>query len=227
MKTIGLIGGTTWHSTVDYYRIINQLTHQRLGGINSAKILMYSVNFHEFRPAGDNWPQLGAGFSGIAKKLEAAGADCILLCANTPHMVAGTVQQNVNIPLIHIAEVTAKEIASKGINKVALLGTKFTMEENFFTEKLSKSGIGALIPDDGDRDFIHTTIFDELGIGVFKPETKARYLQIIKDLQAQGAKGVIFGCTEIPLLIPPAECDFPVFDTLALHAKAAVDFALS
>jgi aspartate racemase len=227
MKTIGLIGGTTWHSTVDYYRIINQLTHQRLGGINSAKILMYSVNFHEFRPAADSWDRIGNDLSAIAKKLEEAGANCILLCANTPHMVAGTIQQNINIPLIHIAEVTSKEIVSKGINKVALLGTKFTMEENFFKEKLTGSGIGALIPGDSDRDFIHASIFDELGVGVFKPETKARYLQIIKDLQAQGAQGAIFGCTEIPLLIPPDECDFAVFDTLALHAKAAVDFALS
>jgi aspartate racemase len=226
MKTIGLIGGTSWVSTIDYYRIINQLTNERLGDINSAKVLLYSVNYREFKPTGKNWQEIENMFSGIAKKLEAGGADCILLCANTPHKIADKVQQNINIPLLHIAEVTAAEIAKSKIDVVALLGTKFTMEENFFKAKLTKAGIQTLIPNDADKDFIHAAIFDELGVGVFKPETKARYLQIIEALKDQGAKGVVFACTEIPLLIPTAECPFPVFDTMAIHSKAAVDFAL-
>jgi aspartate racemase len=228
MKTIGLIGGTSWVSTVDYYRVINQETNRRLGGINSAKILLYSVNYHEFRLLADagNWEEQTERIADIAIRLQQARADCILLCANTMHMVADRVQSKINIPLLHIADVTAREIENKKLNKVALLGTKFTMEQTFFTTRLQKAGIESIIPNTTDREFIHHTIFEELGAGLFYPETKTRYLSIIDGLLQQGAEGIIFGCTEIPLLIPPAECSFPVFDTLEIHAKNAVAFAL-
>jgi aspartate racemase len=151
----------------------------------------------------------------------------IILCANTPHMVADIIQQNIHIPLIHIAEATAKEIVKQQIKTVALLGTKFTMEESFFKDKLTNAGITTLIPEDADRDFLHQTIFNELGKGIFTSETKQKYLTIIDSLIKQGAEGVIFGCTEIPMLIKEGECSVPVFDTLLIHAKAATEFALS
>jgi aspartate racemase len=228
MKTIGLIGGTSWVSTADYYRLINQLTTKHLGGINSAQILMYSVNYVDFRALVDagEWDKFNAVVTAIAKRLEQAGADCILLCANTMHMAADAVQQNTGIPLLHIAEVTAKEIVKKKMTKIGLLGTKFTMEKDFFKDKLKNYGIETLIPGADDREFMHCSIFDEMGVGNFYPETKARYLSIIDGLLKQGVEGIIFGCTEIPMLIPTAECTFPVFDTLEIHAKNAVAFAL-
>ena len=228
MKTIGLIGGTSWVSTVDYYRIINQQTNLHLGGINSAKILLYSVNYHEFRLRADagNWQQQGNELSAIAQKLQAAGADCLLLCANTMHMMADLIQPNITIPLLHIADGTAREISAQKIKKVGLLGTKFTMEHDFFKSRLTNSGIETIVPRPADRDFLHDTIFNELGKGIFSVETKSRYLEIMDSLLKQGAEGIIFGCTEIPLLIPPSECSFPVFDTLDIHAKNAVAFAL-
>ncbi len=228
MKTIGLIGGTSWVSTVDYYRIINQQTNLHLGGINSAKILLYSVNYHEFRLRADtgNWQQQGEELSAIAQKLQQAGADCILLCANTMHMMADLIQPNITAPLLHIANGTAREILKRKIKKVGLLGTKFTMEHDFFKSRLTDSGIETIIPDSADRDFVHDTIFNELGKGVFSASTKSRYLEIMDNLLKQGAEGIIFGCTEIPLLTPPTECSFPVFDTLDIHSKNAVAFAL-
>jgi len=229
MKTLGLIGGTSWVSTTDYYRIINQEMNRRLGSLNSAKLFLYSLNYEEFKPGSDSatLERMADQLTAISIKLQTAGADCILLCANTPHMVADDVQKNISIPLIHIAEVTAREIAKQKINKVALLGTKFTMELSFFKETLSAVGITTLIPDDAERDFIHATIFNELGKGIFTKETKEKYLEIIDRLVKQGAEGVIFGCTEIPMLIKENECSIPVFDTMLIHAKAAVDFALT
>ncbi len=228
MKTIGMIGGTTWVSTVEYYRVINREINKRLGGASSAKILMYSLNQEEFKPPLDpnEWGKVAGFLTGIAKRLENAGADCLLLCANTPHMAADMVQQNIHIPLIHIAEVTAQEIQKQKINKVGLLGTKITMEQPFYKDRLAKFGITTLIPDENDRDFIHTTIFAELGKEIFKPETKKRYLDIIDRLTGQGAGGIIFGCTEIPLLLKQSDCSVPVFDTTTIHAMAAVEFAL-
>jgi aspartate racemase len=229
MKTLGLIGGTSWISTTDYYRIINQEMNQRLGGLNSAKLFLYSLNYEEFKPGADHvtLEKMANQLTDISIKLQTAGADCILLCANTPHMVANNVQKNISIPLIHIAEVTAKEIVKQKINNVALLGTKFTMELPFFKEKLTAAGITILIPGNAERDFIHATIFNELGKGIFTKETKEKYLTIIDRLIKQGAEGVIFGCTEIPMLIKENECKVPVFDTMLIHAKAAVDFALN
>jgi aspartate racemase len=172
-----------------------------------------------------NWPEIGKYLSELAIQLENAGADCIILCANTMHMVAGIVQQNIHVPLIHIAEATANEIWKQRIQKVGLLGTKFTMEQPFFTDILSQKSIQTFIPNEEERMFIHASIFDELGKNIFKATTKDIYLGIIENLRRQGAEGIIFGCTEIPMLIKAEECSIPVFDTTLIHAKAAVEFA--
>jgi aspartate racemase len=187
MKTLGLIGGLSWLSTEIYYRTINQLTNERLGGANSAKLLLYSVNFNEFKTlqAANDWKQIENMLSDIAVRLENAGAESIMMCTNTPHLVADIIQQKIKIPLIHIAEETAKEIVKRKINKVGLLGTKFTMEHSFFKDRLSKYGIQTFIPDNADRDFIHSSIFDELTKGVFKNETKNKYFDIIEKLQKE------------------------------------------
>ena len=229
MKTLGLIGGTGWVSTVEYYRIINQEVNERLGGLSSAKMLLYSVNQQEFRPATD---QAGLGefadyLSGIARRLESAGADCLLLCANTPHMAADLVQRNIGIPLLHIAEVTAKAILKKNLKKVGLLGTKFTMEQTFYKDRLAKFGIATLVPEESEREYIHRTIMTELEKAILKDETRKRYLEIIDRLAKRGAEGIVLGCTEIPLLIKQSDSAIPVFDTTELHAMAAVEFALS
>ncbi len=228
MKTIGLIGGTSWISTVEYYRIINQQVNERLGKANSAKILLYSVNFEELQPPSDNqgWKKIANILTGISHKLINAGADCILLCSNTPHIIADLIQQDISVPLINIAGETSKEIARKGLNTIGLLGTKFTMEQDFFKEKLSKNNITALIPVEDEREFIHTSIYSEFGKGIFKEETKKKYVDIIEGLKTKGAEGVIFGCTEIPLLIQQSECPLPIFDTTLIHSTAAIDFAL-
>ena len=229
MKTLGLIGGTTWISTVDYYKYVNQLTVERSGGANSSKLLLYSVDFGEFKNfiESDDWEQIAEVLSGVAKRLEAAGADCIVLCSNTSHLVADTIQQHIGIPILHIVDATAKEILRREIKQVGLLGTKFTMEKDFFKEKLLPYGIETLIPEAADRDFIHTSIFSELGKNIFSRETKQRYLEIIERLRLRGAEGVILGCTEIPMLIKPEDCNVATFDTTLIHAKYAVDFAFS
>ena len=229
MKTLGLIGGMSWFSTAVYYKTINQLTNDRLGGANSAKLILYSVNFNDYKELQDkhNWKQIENMFSAIANKLDNAGADCIVMCTNTPHLVADKIRQKIKIPLIHIAEETAKEIVKQKISKVALLGTKFTMENSFFKDKLSALGIESIIPDSGDRNIIHTSIFNEFTKGIYKKETKKKYLDIIEKMRKDGAQGVIFGCTEISLLLNPSECSVSVFDTTAIHSKAAVDFAMS
>lgn len=229
MKTLGLIGGISWFSTSVYYRTINQLTNERLGGSHSAKLLLYSVDFNEYKTLQEtgNWTEVENRLSDIAMRLENAGAECIVICSNTPHLVADKVQKKIKIPLLHIAEETAKEIVKQKINKVALLGTKFTMENTFFKERLSKYGIQVIIPDNSDRDFIHASIINELTKGIFKGETKKKYVNIIEKLQKDGAQGVIFGCTEISLLIKKTDCAITVFDTTEIHSKAAVEFALS
>lgn len=230
MKTLGLIGGTSWISTIDYYRYINQMVNEKLGGINSQKIFLYSLNMEDlFRlgSAGD-WEGVGNYFTEIALKLQSCGAECLVLCANTPHIVADSIQQKIKIPLIHIAEATAKEITKHKISKVALLGTKLTMEMDFFKSRLAKYEIETLIPEpENKRDFIHATIFDELGKNILKDETKKKYIELISELQEKGAQGVILGCTEIPLLIKQEDCAIKTFDTTFIHAKAAVEFALS
>jgi aspartate racemase len=229
MKTLGLIGGTGWVSTVEYYRIINQQVNKRLGGLSSAKILLYSVNQQEFKPATQpaELNEFAEFLTEIAKRLETAGADCLLLCANTPHMAADILQQNIGIPLIHIAEATAKAIVKQGLKKVGLLGTKMTMEQAFYKDRLAKFGITSIIPEEAQREYIHRTIMTELEKAILKEETRKKYLEIIDSLVQKGAEGVILGCTEIPLLIKQSDCKIPVFDTTEIHAMAAVEFALS
>lgn len=228
MKTLGLIGGTSWLSTVDYYRIINQEINQRLGGLNSAKLVLYSLNYEEAIKFvnENNWNELFFIFCSAAKKLENAGVEGLIICANTPHKVADDIRKVVQIPLIHIAEVTAKEIRNRKINKAGLLGTKFTMEDDFFKGKLLQEQIEVVIPHREDRKFIHGSILNELGKEIFTQAARQKYLAIIGKLVEQGAQGIILGCTEIPLLIQPEDCPVPVFDTTIIHAKAAADFAL-
>jgi aspartate racemase len=229
MKTLGLIGGTTWVSTVDYYKYINQLTREKLGGAECARLILYSVNFAEFMKFvnADDWGSAAAFLSEIAVKLEKAGAEGIILCANTTHLTADTVQESINIPVLHLVDAVAREIEKQSIKKVGLLGTKFTMERDFFKDRLLGFGIETLLPDAADREFIHNSIYDQLGKDIFLDETKRRYVEIIDDLIDVGANGIILGCTEIPMLIKQSDCNVPAFDTTFIHAKYAVDFALS
>jgi len=229
MKTLGLIGGTSWHSTVDYYKLINRMTNERLGGLHSARLVMHSMNFHEFYSDNqtNGWDSTERFLIPIAQSLEQAGAEGLILCANTPHMVAEGIQRAINIPLIHIVEATAKEIVKQNQTRVGLLGTIFTMEQPFYRDILTKHGIEALVPEKSVREWIHNTIVHELGVGAFKPETRAEYLRIMHDLKQQGAEGIILGCTEIPMLLSTDECPMPAYDTTQIHATAAVDFALS
>lgn len=228
MKTLGLIGGLSWFSTTVYYNTINQLTNQILGGSHSARLLLYSVDFNDFKTLQEknDWEQIEKMLTGIAQRLENAGADSIVMASITTHLVADGIREKIKIPLLHIAEETAKEVVRQKVSKVGLLGTKFTMENPFFRERLSKFGLEPIIPKIADRDFIHTSVFNELTKGIFKVETKKKYLDIIEELFKEGAQGIILGCTEIPLLINQSDCNIIVFDTIAIHSKAAVDFAL-
>jgi aspartate racemase len=228
VKTLGLIGGTTWHSTIEYYRAINEGIHARLGGASSAKLILYSVNFEELKPPTDaaSRAHVAAELTSIARRLEVAGAACIVLCANTPHMVADDVGRAIGIPLLHIAEPIGAAIVASGLRTVGLLGTRPTMEQGFIKDKLGAHGITVVVPDEASRAFVHSSILDELGHGIFTEKTKARYLAIMSELAERGARGTILGCTEIPLLIKPGDSPLPVFDTTALHAAAAVEFAL-
>lgn len=228
MKTIGLVGGLTWHSTIDYYRFMNQQVHSRLGGDSSAEIVLYSVNFDEIKKlthAGD-WASITAIIGAAAEKVQDAGADCLLLGANTMHHIAEEVAAMISIPLIHIADATARAIRAKQLRKIALLGTRYTMEFDFFKNRLATHGITTLVPYGTDAVFINKSIYDELGKGILLPSTKAEFNRIILQLIGEGAEGIILGCTEIPLLIKQEDCPVPVFDTALLHATAAVDFAL-
>ncbi len=228
MKTIGIIGGITWLSSADYYRLLNQLVNEQLGGVHGASIVLISLDFAEIKiltEAGD-WDCITVKICETARRLEQAGADCILIGANTMHKIADAVKAAVNIPVVHIAEVTAAAIAAKQLTTVALLGTKYTMQMDFYKNKLQERGISTLIPGEEYIELLNMAIYNELGKGVFLPETKALFLRVINKLAAEGAQGVILGCTEIPILIKQEDCSIPVFDTTALHAKAAVAFAL-
>ncbi|HRG82032.1 MAG TPA: aspartate/glutamate racemase family protein [Chitinophagaceae bacterium] len=229
MKTIGLVGGLTWHSSVDYYRYFNQLVNQRLGGEEAAKIILNSVNFGTIKKLtlSDDWDGVADIIISAARKTVEAGADCILLGANTMHYIADRVAAAINVPLIHIADATAAAIRNQGLDTVALLGTKYTMQMDFYRDRLKENGIRALIPDEEGIRYINESIYSELDSGIFRDETRQRYLQIINQLMEEGAKGVILGCTEIPLLIKQEHVSIPVFDTAWWHAKAAVDFALA
>lgn len=229
MLTIGLIGGSTWLSTSEYYRHLNQITNEQAGGSEFARLVLYSMNFGEFKKmvnAGDR-AAISNMFIEIAGKLEHAGAECLLLCANTMHMFADRVAEKINIPLIHVADETAKEILKHGMRKVALLGTKLTMEEPFYKERLLKHGIETVIPSESEREFINKSIFNEFAKDIFSEETKLRYLEIMERLAENGAEGIILGCTEIPLLIKQSETEIALFDTTLIHSKAAVEYAVN
>ena len=228
MKKIGLVGGLTWVSTVDYYRLLNELVNERKGGSEAAEIIIYSVNFGPIKKYTEegNWKAISAIICNAAQKLETAGADCILLGANTMHKIAHEVQESISVPLIHIASVTAKAISHQSLKKVALLGTKYTMQLDFYKNALARQGIETLIPSVEKIDIINTAIYTELGKNIFLPSTKEQFIEVINDLHQQGAEGVILGCTEIPMLIKQSDSPIPVFDTTRLHALAAVDFAL-
>jgi aspartate racemase len=228
MKTIGLVGGTGWISTAEYYRIINEEVNRRLGGMNFARCVLYSLDYGEIdelqkrkNPEGICSLLLDA-----SKKLVSAGAECVLLCANTMHMYAERVQETIPVPLIHIAAATARQIKKRNLKTVGLLGTKMTMEQDFYKKRLNQEGITVLIPEQEERAFIHRTIDSELLKGVFLRESKDRFLEIIRRLQSRGAEGIVLGCTEIPLLIKQEDLDFPLFNTTVIHSLAAVDFAL-
>lgn len=230
MKTIGLIGGMSWESTIPYYRQINQRIKQQLGGLHSAKIILYSVDFAEIEQlqrSGD-WHKAGEVLADAAFKLQAAGADCVVLCTNTMHKVATSIEAAVTIPLLHIADATAEAIQQAGMKKVALLGTRFTMEQDFYKKRLTELyALEVLVPDEAARAGVHQVIYQELCLGIVKPESRLLYQQIMADLVAQGAEAVILGCTEIGLLVSSEDCAVPLFDTTVLHAQKAADWALS
>jgi len=228
MKTIGLIGGISWHSTAVYYSTINQLVQQRLGGGNAAELILYSINHDDFKrlQAQNDWAQIEHMLTDIALKLESAGADFVMICSNTPHKVAEAILKKISIPFLHIAEVTASNIKQDGLQVVGLLGTKFTMEDTFFTDILSKSGIDVRIPDEDDRAYIHQSILNELSQGEFNTGTKQGYLKIIEKLASKGAQAVILGCTEIGMLLNQSDSRITLYDTTILHSRAAVDYSL-
>lgn len=229
MKTIGLLGGMSWESTIPYYRQINQHIKQQLGGLHSAKIILYSVDFADIEAlqrSGD-WDRAGELLAEAAVKLQAAGADCLVICTNTMHKVAAVIETAVTIPLLHIADATAEAIQLAGLNKVALLGTRFTMEQDFYKKRLTESyGLEVLVPDEESRALVHQVIYQELCLGVVKPDSRLQYQQIMADLVVQGAEAIILGCTEIALLVSAEDCAVPLFDTTFLHAQKAADFAL-
>ncbi len=230
MKVIGLIGGMSWESTVPYYRQINETIKERLGGLHSAKIVLYSVDFHDIerlQHAGD-WEAAGAMLAAAARSLEVAGCDFLVLCTNTMHKVAPSIEAAVAIALLHIADPTAAEIKQAGYSTVGLLGTRFTMEQAFYSDRLSeRHALRVIVPNAQDRETIHRIIYDELCLGVVLPESRGEYRRIMESLAAQGAQAIILGCTEISLLVSQQDASVPLFDTTAIHARAAAAQALA
>lgn len=229
MKTIGLIGGMSWESSLEYYRIVNERVQARLGGVHSAKCVLVSVDFAEVEvlQREGRWEEAARMMETAACQLEAAGADCVVICTNTMHKLAGAVERAVHIPLLHIVDPTAERVCASGIQRVGLLGTRFTMEEDFYKGRLvEKYPLEVLIPDAEARAVVHRVIYDELVVGKINPASKAAYREVIGGLVARGAQGIILGCTEIGLLVKAEDSPVPIFDTTLLHAEAAVDFAL-
>ena len=229
MKTIGLIGGMSWESSIEYYRIINEEVRKRLGGLHSAKCIMYSVDFAEIEKMQQEarWKDATAAMVDAAKHLERGGADIILICTNTMHKMADDVQKKIKIPLLNIADAAAAKIREKGMEKVGLLGTKFTMEQDFYKGRLvKKHSIAVIIPDEKDRQIVHDIIFKELCCGQRKADSKAKLKKIISKLVEEGAEGIVLGCTELPLILSQKDFKTLIFDTMEIHAIAAVDFAL-
>lgn len=227
MKTIGLIGGMSWESTLTYYRIINEKIKEMLGGLHSAKIILYSVDFAEIEEcqAKGEWEKSGDILSDAALKLQAAGADYIIICTNTMHKIAPQIQEKIAVPIIHIADATADALVSAGVKKVALLGTKYTMTQNFYKERLINRGLCVIIPDEKDIELVNRVIYDELCLGVVSASSLVEYQRIIEGFKSAGAQGVILGCTEIGLLISQESSSLPVFDTTIIHAEKAAIMA--
>ena len=229
MKTIGLLGGMSWESSIEYERIINEEVRRRLGGVHSADLIVRSYDFAQIEhlQESDRWDEAGDLLAADAARLEAAGAELIVLCTNTMHKVAESIQGAISVPFLHLADATADAVLSSGVTTVALLGTRYTMEQDFYRERLESHGLTVLIPDEPNRTMIHEVIFSELVRGVVIAESKQRYLVAIAALLERGAEGVIAGCTEIELLVGPDDVPCPYFPTTRLHALAAVDFALT
>ena len=229
MKTIGLIGGMSWESTANYYRDINERVKQRLGGLHSARILLYSVDFQEIERLQHQgrWDEAGEQLGDIARRLEGAGADVVALCTNTMHKVAPAIEAALRVPFLHIADPTAQAVKQAGIGRIGLLGTRFTMEEDFYRGRLvQRHGLDVIVPDAAERETAHRVIYDELCLGKVEERSRQAYRDIIAHLVERGAEGVILGCTEIAMLVSPADSPVPLFDTTQLHAVSAVDFAL-
>ncbi len=230
MKTIGVIGGMSWESTLEYYRIINEAVKEKLGGFHSAKMVLYSVDFAEVEALQHRgeWDQAAVLLTEAARRVEAAGADFALLATNTMHRVFDEIRKGIRIPLLHIADVTGREIRARGLTRIGLLGTRFTMEQEFYKGKLARDfGIDVLIPDEAERQAIHGILYDELCLGTVKDASRDVFRQIIGGLESRGAQGIVLGCTEIPLIVKQKDYGLPLFDTTDLHARAAVELALS
>ncbi len=230
MKTIGLIGGMSWESSIEYYRIVNQTVKEKLGGVHSAKCVMVSVDFDEIETMQreGRWDQATQAMSMAAKQVQSGGADFVLICTNTMHKMAPEVEDAIDIPLLHIADATAQAIKAQGLHRVGLLGTKFTMEGEFYRGRLeTRHGLEVLVPEAREREIVHRIIYDELVLGEIKPASRKQYQTIIEKLTTAGAQGIILGCTEIGLLVKQADSPVPLFDTTLLHATAAVELALA
>jgi len=228
MKTIGLIGGMSWESSVEYYRIINEEIKNRLGGLHSAKCLLYSVDFEEIErfQAEGKWEEAGKLLGNVAYSLEKGGADFIVICTNTMHKVIYYVEEKINIPILHIADATAKQIKKSNLHKVGLLGTKYTMEQDFYKARIKSNGIKVLVPNDTEREMINKVIYEELCLGNIEQSSRDYYKKVIKNLVDHGAEGIILGCTEIGLLVKQEDSDVPLFDTTEIHAIESVNKAL-
>lgn len=230
MKTIGLIGGMSWESTVVYYQLLNRMARERLGGLHSARLIMWSFDFAEIEAlqASGDWTGATAAMVDAARNIEKGGADCVVICTNTMHKMADEVQSAVGILLIHIADATATAVKASGVSQPLLLATRYTMEQDFYKGRLREMhGIDAAVPDDEGRTIVHDIIYEELCRGVVSEASKKRYLAVVAQARDQGADSVIFGCTEVGLLVGASDFDIPVFDTTELHARAALDFAVS
>ena len=228
MRRIGLLGGMSWESSAEYYRLLNVLVRERLGGLASAECLLYSVNFAEIEAmqVEGRWEDAGTRLAEAARSLEAGGADLVLLCTNTMHKVADVVAGAVAVPLLHLGDTTADAVRRAGHSTVGLLGTAFTMEQDFYRDRLASHGLTVLVPDAEDRALVHRVIYEELCLGVVRPESRAAYVSVVERLAEAGAEGVALGCTEIELLIGQGDVDLPVFPTTRLHVEAALDLAL-
>ena len=230
MKTIGILGGMSWESTICYYKLLNEGVRNRLGGLHSCKLMLQSVDFYDFAEnmKNDNWDTIGADLSDAARNVEAGGADCILIATNTMHKMAETVQQAVDIPLLHMADAIAQTAKSFGVSNLGLLGTAFTMEQDFLKNPLqTRHNLNTIVPDKKSRNFVHQSIFEELCCGLLQATTRDGYVEVMQDLEAQGAEAIVLGCTEIGLLVTAQDVPIPLIDSVQSHVDLALEFALA